>query len=748
MPNTTDTVKVRIKMLDDGSLVIQNFQKKCKTAADKIKTGWKEVNDTFITWHKTAVSLLQIFNANKDTVNSLNAIAGGISGIGAGISAINKAKKASSKFLGTLQKLSGAFSVATSAVALFTGILKLFAGDGVGEAIDRERQMISITEEMEKKIRELEETLGNTHAATSMLMNEIISQAEINLQNFDNYAQRTRDILADLDRGTLSAGETASALGKAFNELLSAAQRLGTEGTKKMIELISDVRGRGLEVAEIQDYVNKKLETGVTAIETYLSTFADTGNIRDEIKALSDELAAGNLTAEESTAKQAELTKKQLDLARATEDVTANWEFMQTAAVSTFHALEAQGNSFVEIVEMMKGQLSTIVKMAKDNGLEISEGLRAMTNLSGFISQNQELANRIEATRKMMEALGDTAFMTQNDFQSFAQQTVLQFQDIMTRTSDSEMALRLIGPALEDLIKYSQAYGFSIDEATQNLIQQGIEAGVVSEDMRTDSEKIIDGLNRVVDAIDRLATGLGVKVPDAIRGMEDAAGRAFPSIQQEVGAWSQSLENVQNQLSNSLPNAIERLNKSKFNITGHSISTVTFENPVSASRGASFIVPNGYEENLTRPWAGYPVLAHSGELVNIFTREETRQILSNPNRVGSDIALPASPFLAYETLNDFFNYKDFDNDKDAPEVKPNDGIAPVYIPTEQKKEIKIEVKINIGDININIPGERSGDNTIDKEELRMVISEMIGDDFRGIGEEIAETVLRKIENES
>jgi len=492
-----------------------------------------------------------------ETAEALGGLLDGVGQVGAGFTEL------------ATNPIGGAMKILGGVVKTVTNIFKLFSGDGVGEAIDREREMIDISEEMEKKIRDLEDALGDTHAATSMLMGEIIAEAEINEGNFANYAQRTRDILADLDSGALSIGETQQAMGSAFNELLGDAQRLGTEGSKEMIALIGDVRSRGLEVAEMQDYVNEKLDAGVSALQSYLGTFADSGAIQEQIAALNAELASGTLTAEEAMAKQEELTLKQQELSTATADVTANWDFMQVAAMSTFHALEAQGHSFVEIVGMMQDQLSGIGQMAQANGLQVSEGLQAMTNLSSFVTQHEDLATRIDSTRVMMESLGDSAFLTGNDFAMFAEQTGLQFEQIMANTTDQEMALRLISPALEDLIKYSESYGYQIDENTQALIDQAREEGVLAKETHTDQEVT----NRLLLSI---AEAWGAHIPAGLKKFGEEFDASMAGVQGKTREFQDSLSDVEGQFNSNLSTAVRDFDATYTNaMTGSSIVTET-----------------------------------------------------------------------------------------------------------------------------------------------------------------------------
>lgn len=474
-----------------------------------------------------------------DLAESLDNIGSGIGNIGSGIEAMTtKGASFIEKASGALTIISGAFKIAKG---IWEGLKKLFSGDGVGEAIDREREMIEITEEMEKKIRELEETIGDTHAATSMLLDEIIATADVNLNNFDNYVQRTRDILADLDNGTLSIGEAGEAIGKAFTEILKHAERLGTEGSKKMIELISDVRSRGLEVAEIWEYSNEKLLSGVDALESYLSTFSDTQAIQKEIADIQNQLTGAVKNSKEALELNAQLIEKQNELAGAVQDIAGNWEFIQAGAMSLFHSLEQQGYSFVDITNIMQGSLQNIAKMALDNGLEVSEGLQAMLNMSNFIASHEDLAKRIEATRTMMEALGDSAFMTQNDFTGFINQTAMQFQDVLKATGDEELALRMISPALADIIKYSESYGFAIDENTQKLIDQARTEGVLQKDTMTGQEKIV-GL------LEAIAKKLGADIPYALEGLTGQVENSVSRISNNTTLWEDSLSSVEDRM--------------------------------------------------------------------------------------------------------------------------------------------------------------------------------------------------------
>lgn len=528
--------------------------KKLADSAGKIGGALTDVS----TVGKDVVGLLGETTKMSDfTKEHLGGLLDGVGQVGAGFTEFAK------------NPISGSIKIVGGAIKAFSSLFKLFGGDKVGKQLKAERQLVEISKETEKKIRELEKSLKSTSAATSMLMHEIIKNANVTDKNFDNYAKRTHLILKDFEKGKLSLSQTQEAMGKAFNELIEDAQRLGKEGTKEMVSMIKDVRAKGMEVAEITDYVNGKLDEGAKALETYLGTFGNTTEINKEIAELNKSLADGTLNADEAAKAQAKLAEKQAELSTATQDVSANWDFMQTMAMSTFRAMEAQGKSFMEIVGVMGPQLNSIAAQAEANGLQINEGLQAMTNMSTFVQDNEQLAKRIEATKTMMEALGDSAFMTKNDFSSFATQTVSQFDDIMKKTTDQEMALRLIAPNLNDLIKYSESYGFKIDDNTQKLINQAKEEGFIHEKQKSDQKITNELLLSIADAF-------GARIPEGLRKMAGAAGEAMTSMQGSTQSWQSSLGDVENRLNTNLPNAINYLDgKYSTAMTGNTIVAET-----------------------------------------------------------------------------------------------------------------------------------------------------------------------------
>jgi hypothetical protein len=477
--------------------------------------------------------LAQLGAGDKITRNLSN-IGTGINSISTGI---DTATKKNAKWF---EKVGGSLSILSGGISIVTGALKAISdwlsGDGIQEAIDRENSWMKLTEELNDTIHKTAEAIGNVHAATSMHLADILQETEITSTNFASYVLRMEEILCDFERGTLSTAESAQAIGESFSAILKNAKRLGLEGSKHLLSFLGNVRAHGLEVAEIQDYVNGKLSQTIENLQVYMDSF-DTTGIQSEIETLQDKLSNTRKSSEEYQKIQEQIAEKQLELAKATEGVTSNFGLMQGVAMSTFGGLKTEGYGFYEIIKLMGRQLDEIAQIALENGLAIDQNLQAMTNMSSFIDQNQDLINQIEATRLMMEGLGDTAYLTKSNFEEFSVSVVDQFNEIIARTGDQEMALNLIAPSLQNLIKYSESYGFAIDDNTKALIDQAEKEGVLGNIQHTEQEKT----NLLLEEI---LLKLGGKIPYAVDSLTSQVSSSVESISSDNSRWVGSLDDV------------------------------------------------------------------------------------------------------------------------------------------------------------------------------------------------------------
>ncbi len=296
----------------------------------------------------------------------------------------------------------------TQAVA---GLLKLFKGDGVGEAIERENKWMDLTKQQIEQIRELETQYGSTHAATSELLDQFISSADITTDSFDQWANRMRGILSDLDQGKMTMAETQREIGDAFTALISKAKELGTEGSASLTAFYKDLANRGIQVAEVQQYINDSLEAGTDAyadlkdsIEGSAAMQEIFGNISvgvyDDIIAYRDLLAKN----EDLAANIGRATEAMTKLANAGEMNEMYFDQFSLSAAKSFDALIAGGMDSSQAIKAMKPNLQELQFLHEQYGYTIDANTQAI--LDQAIAEGTVIENKKTEQQQIIDLLG------------------------------------------------------------------------------------------------------------------------------------------------------------------------------------------------------------------------------------------------------------------------------------------------------------------------------------------------------
>ena len=422
--------------------------------------------------------------------SAINNIGGGINSILGGIESMTKEGASFFDILsGGLSTISGIGAIAKTVIG---GIISLFTGDGIQEAIDRENQWMNLNQQLNDSIHQLAEEVGSTHAATSLFLSDIMSES-LNIDTFDDFADRIRDIQCDVMAGVLSQQEANRAMGESFEILVQKAREYGKEGTFYMLQIIRQNRDMGLNIAEINDYVLEKLHTHVTALNTYLDTM--TGSFAE------------------------------------------NAGFLEANILSVFGAFEKEGYSFLEIVGFMGESFTTLKEKAQAEGVQVSGAIQEMIDLSEFIKQNQTLFQNIEATKQMMTSLGDSAYLNEELFKSFGLEAVSQFDALIAAGAKEKDALRILGPELSQLIKYAESYGFAIEGETAALIEKAKTEGALNAQSMSDSEK-----QRLL--LEEIVKLLGGDIPYAVSNLTGQVKASMDSIAGETFKWGGGLQNI------------------------------------------------------------------------------------------------------------------------------------------------------------------------------------------------------------
>jgi hypothetical protein len=372
--------------------------------------------------------LLNVFN---DLIPGLGDVVSGLMGAYEGVIKFAAASKAGTATLGGFLGMTGAV------VGGFMALCDAYDAYNQGQQRDfiiGMNEGIDVTEEMAEKIRLLAQEMANDannlpdwqkklgihpdpswdefSAATSKALNEIIDQTDLTADNFDEYAIRVRGILSDLDRGMLTEAETAKEMGDAFTSLMTQAKSLGLEGSASLIAMFEDLENRGIKVAEVQDYINSKLEAGADAY----------ANLQDAIEASTEvQKIFGNISVpvfNEIIAYRKKLsdnkdlidsikyaTEMMVDLTDTQKISQEQFNQFQVSASKSFNALKEGGMSSSQAIKAMGPYLQRLQFLHEQYGYVIDANTQKI--LDQAIKEGKVIENKKTETREMIDLLGD-----------------------------------------------------------------------------------------------------------------------------------------------------------------------------------------------------------------------------------------------------------------------------------------------------------------------------------------------------
>jgi hypothetical protein len=145
----------------------------------------------------------------------------------------------------------------------------------------------------------------------------------------------------------------------------------------------------------------------------------------------------------------------------------------------------------------------------------------------------------VSAMRSLGMAIADLyngGVLTSDMFVGMANQIGETFQRLIAQGKDGKTAMALMKPQLQQIWELQQRYGVELDENTQKLLDEAEAAGIVGEAHKSAQERTVDGINRVVDRLDALLEGMGIKLPEAIGKAAETVVAKAGTIKGEIDA--------------------------------------------------------------------------------------------------------------------------------------------------------------------------------------------------------------------
>jgi TP901 family phage tail tape measure protein len=436
-------------------------------------------------------------------------------------------------------------------------------GDNLTELQEQEKA------QYEAELEQLEALLEAREAALGI--SEELNSIQFDADSFADGIWSIYEVFNALENGIITTQEAADELGDSFNVMIGKAKALGVEGSASLLQFMRDVKASGLDVPEIKAYKADQLSGGNKALSDYLSTFADTAAIRANIADLENELKRARGARRQEL--QLEILEQKDLLNQGIEDIKNNAQSMGIYTLGMFSSMIENGATYMEAMKEMGPQLSQLKKLYQEAGIEVSGPLKEMLDMQEFIEQQGTLADRISASTKMLQALGNTGNLTKEIFDQFQVDLTSQFDELVGNTGDRKKTLQLLAPELAKMLWYSeQNEGLTLDPKIQEMIAEATRQGIDLKAMLPAQEQMVGHLQELVAIEKDILNALTKPTPPPYL--------AYPSDYQKTP-------------------------------------------PLSAAAGIRFIVPPGYEDIKS----GFPMLVHTGELVQVFPPEETSRIM-------------------------------------------------------------------------------------------------------------------------
>lgn len=373
-------------------------------------------------------------------------------GIGQSVAGIGEFITATSP----VEKIMAGIEIAKGVIKTIGGIIDTVFGNKWDKAIKKHTEWMNLTEEQNESLKELAKEVGSVQKATNMMLAEFIDTAEITTENFNEWAGRVGDILKDYNRGLMTLADTQKHLGESFASLISKAKKLGMEGSKPILDIIRNLRQQGIEVAEVTEYINEQLVEGAQGLNKYWETAIDT----------------------------------QEEFSRAV-----------GYTLSLFNAMIQNGMSAVEAMAAVGGALKKAMELMEKHGFKATEAFKKLLKFQKLVAENTALIESIQALNDVLEALGNTANLTFEDFTAFQEDALSLYNQLINAGFSQEQALQQIAPLLDNLLYYANAYGFALSANIQKLIDLADKQGLLTKSKIPAEEKQVMLLEAILKTL-------------------------------------------------------------------------------------------------------------------------------------------------------------------------------------------------------------------------------------------------------
>lgn len=506
--------------MKDLPAYLQNIPVVSDKAAEETRQMWTETTDQMAkAFGEAFASIL------KDGLNFCNLMKSLVQGmVNAIATLVGKimSKAFTDLFHNIATSSAGVFSgfseeASTAAISIAAAFATIWIGIGVG-MIESARQWDEYWDKVIEDARRAGEIIVETITSAMLRAGKAINSLDPSkriggLINPTEWQKAFRTI-ENAIKGVKTASED---LEDAWSKLLSEAKRLGKEGSKALIDLILAFRAAGKESKVLNEYMQSWLNTIPAALETLIAGIKKIGpEARD---------AGGDING------------------------------LGRIALLTFNSMIASGMSWIDAVNAMAGPLAALRDKYKELGMEADPALKRLFRIVGITQKHKELFEQIDATRQILIALGNSAWLTADAWKTLTGQAIGQFHQLRHEGLSVADSLRAMAPTLQAIVNYAATYGLQLDAQTQSLVNQAKKMGLIKDAQKDTGTVLVEGFNRVCDILIAIAKVLGADISGLMDDINIKVGTFYRKTEDVVTAWK-LVEGVMVPFNESLEDAI------------------------------------------------------------------------------------------------------------------------------------------------------------------------------------------------
>ncbi len=189
------------------------------------------------------------------------------------------------------------------------------------------------------------------------------------------------------------------------------------------------------------------------------------------------------------------------------EDIT----FAEESILQAFAAMSTAGMSVIEIADSLGEMLVSVGNRGIELGITFSDEFSRMGEMMAILARDevQELIIGFDGVAQSVQAIGNIGLLTAEQVDFFGDSARKVYNQLIAQGLTTAEAIASMGPQWQILNDLQEMYGFALDASTQGLLDQAIAQGVVTQAGLTSNDIMIEGFNRMLEALNELIRVLG-----------------------------------------------------------------------------------------------------------------------------------------------------------------------------------------------------------------------------------------------